>query len=76
MTIGQYVSQCLTCQQMRDKSGDVRFHFKNNQSGHFNELVLYDHIKISPFDNRNTGILDIIDNFSKFAEAIPCDHEE
>ena len=38
-TVGQYVSQCLTCRQVRDKPGDVHFHIKNIQSGYFNELV-------------------------------------
>ena len=28
LTVGNYVSQCLTCQQVRDKPGDVRFHLK------------------------------------------------
>ena len=32
-TIGHYVNQCLTCQRVRDKPGDVRFHLKNIQSG-------------------------------------------
>ena len=27
-TVGEYVSQCLTCQQVRDKPGDVRFRLK------------------------------------------------
>ena len=31
-SIGQYVSQCLTCQQVRDELGDVRFHLKRIQS--------------------------------------------
>ena len=47
-SVGTYVSQCLTCQQVRDKPGDVRFHLKNIQSGYFNELVQYDHLKICP----------------------------
>ena len=75
-TVGEYVSQCLTCQQVRDKPGDVRFHLKNIQSGYFNELVQYDHMQICPTDDGNTGILVIIDHFSKFAEAIPCSHDE
>ena len=29
-SLEQYVSQCLTCQQVRDKSSDVRFHLKFN----------------------------------------------
>ena len=32
-SVGRYVGQCLTCQQVRDKPGDVRFHLKNIQSG-------------------------------------------
>ena len=75
-SVGRYVSQCLTCQQVRDKPGDVRFHLKNIQSGNFNELVQYDHLKICPSDNNNTGILVIIDHFSKFAEAVPCSHHD
>ena len=75
-SVGQYVSQCLTCQQVRDRPGDVRFHLKNIQSGYFNELVQYDPLKICPSDNNNTGILVIIDHFSKFAEAVPCSHED
>ena len=75
-TIGQIVNQCLTCQQVRDKPGDVRFHLKNIQSGYFNKLVQYDRLKICASDNRNTDILVIIDHFSKFAEAVPCNHEE
>ena len=75
-TVGEYLSQCLTCQQVKDKPGDVRFHLKNIQSGYFNELVQYDHMKLCPTDDGNTGILVIIDHFSKFAEAIPCSHNE
>ena len=75
-SVGQYVSQCLTCQQVRDRPGDVRFHLKNIQSGYFNELVQNDHLKIYPSDNNNTGISVIIDHFSKFAEAVPCSHED
>ena len=75
-TVGEYVSQCLTCQQVRDKPGEVRFHLKNIQSGYFNELVQYDHMKLCPTDVGNTGILVIIDHFSKFAEAVPCSPDE
>ena len=60
-SVGQYVSQCLTCQQVRDKPSDVRFHLKNIQSGLFNEMVQYDLLKICPSDGNNTGILVIID---------------
>ena len=75
-SVGQYLSQCLTCQQVQDKPGDVRFHLKNNQIRYSNELVQYDHLKFCPSDSNNTGILVIIDHFSKFAEAVPCSHED
>ena len=75
-SVGRYVGQCLTCQQVRDKPGDVRFHLKNIQSGYFNELVQYDHLKICPSDNNNTGILVIIDHFFKFEEAVFCSHHD
>ena len=75
-TIGQYVNECLTCQQVHDKTGDVRFHLKNIQSRYFNELLQCYHMEICPSNNRNTGISVIIDLFSKFAEAVPCNHEE
>ena len=75
-SVGRYVGQCLTCQQVRDKPGDVRFQLKNIQSGYFNELVQYDHLNICPSDNNHTGILVIIDHFSKFAEAVPCSHHD
>ena len=47
-SVGRYVGQCLTCQQVRDKPGDVRFQLKNIQSGYFNELVQYDHFPNLP----------------------------
>ena len=67
--IGKYVGQCLTCQQVRDKPGDVRFHLKNIQGGYFNELDQNDHLKICPSDSNNTGILVIIDHFSKLLKS-------
>ena len=60
----------------QDAMGHVRFRLKNIQSGYFNELVQYDHLKICPSDNNNTGVLVIIDHFSKFAEAVPCSHHD
>ena len=61
---------------MRDKPGNVGFYLKNIQSGYFNELVQYDHLKICPWDSNNTGILVNIDHFSKFAEDVPCGHDD
>ena len=39
--------------------------YRDVQSGYFNELFQYDHMKICPFDNNITGILVIIVHFSK-----------
>ena len=82
-SVGQYVSQCLTGQQVPDKPGNVRIHLKNIQSGYFNEVVQFDHLKQQHLppdnnnnNNNNTGILEIIDHFSKFGEAVPCSHED
>ena len=67
-SVGQYVSQYLTCQQIHDKPGKV-------QSGYFKELVQYDFLEICPSDNNNMGFLVIKDHFSKYAEALPRSHE-
>ena len=75
-TVGEYVVQCLTCQQVRDKPGDVRFHPKNIQSGYFIELVQYDHMKLCPTDDGHTGVWSSSTTVSIFAEAVPCSHDE
>ena len=75
-SVGRHLGQCLICQQVRDKPGDVRFHLKNIRCGYFNELVQYDHLEFCHSDNNNTGILVIIDHFCKFAEAVPCSHHD
>ena len=75
-TVGQYVGQCLTCEQERDKPGDVAFHLKNIQSGYFIDLVQYGHMELCPSDDGNTGILVIDDHFSNCAQAVPCSHDE
>ena len=75
-SVGENVSQCLTCQHVRDKPGDVQFHLTSIQSGYFNELFQYDHLKICPSDSNNTAILVIIDHFSKFAEAVHSSQED
>ena len=72
----QHLKNLRVIKQVRDKPGDVRFHVKNIQCGYFNEYVQYDHLKLCPTDDGNTGILVIIDHFSKFAEAVPCSHYE
>ena len=58
------------------KNPAMYVHLKNVQSGYFNELVQYHHMKLCPSNDGNTGILVIIYHFSKFAEAVPCSHDE
>ena len=45
---------------------------KNIISSHFNELVQIDHQKICASDIGYTGILVMIDHYTKLAEAAPC----
>ena len=45
---------------------------KNIISSHFNELVQIDHQKICASDSGYTGILVMIDHYTKLAEAAPC----
>ena len=75
-SVSRYVSQYMTCQKVRHKPGDMRFDLEIIQSGYFNEKVQYDQMKICPSDNKNTGILVIIDHLSKFADAVPCHHDK
>ena len=74
--VDKYVGQCLTCQQVRAEPGNVRFLLKIIQSGYFNELLQYHHLRVCPSDSNNTGILVIIDHFSKFAQAVPWSHND
>ena len=36
----------------------------------------FDHLKLCKTDSGNTGLLVMIDHFTKFAKAIPCAHDE
>ena len=47
----------------------------NVHSGYLNELVQYDHLKVCPSDNENTGFPVVFDHFSIFAEAVTCSHQ-
>ena len=39
-------------------------------------MVRFDHLKLRKTDSGDTGLLVITDYFTKFAEAIPCAHDE
>ena len=74
--VGQLVSFCLSCQQVRDTSGDVSFYLKYFKRGYYYDFVQFDQIKICPSVSDDTGILVTDDHFYKFAEGNPCSNEE
>ena len=54
----------------------VRFALQNIVSNKFNELVQFDHLKICKSMKGIRYILVIIDHFTKYAEAVPCNAHE
>ena len=65
------VSIWLTCQQVRNKSGDERR--KKIQSRYFNALGQNDHLKVCPSDENNTGLWVIIDHFPSLQRLFTAD---
>ena len=57
-------------------SGKSLLPLQSINSSNFNDLVQFDHLKLCKTDSGNTGLLVIIDHFIKFAEAVPCAHDE
>ena len=71
-----HIKQCLTCQQAKHPAGNPCYPLQNINSSIFNDLVQFDHLKLCKTDSGNTGLLVRIDHFTKFAEAVPCAHDE
>ena len=71
-----HIKRCLTCQQAKHPAGNPCYPLQNINSSNFNDLVQFDHLKLCKTASGNTGLLVIIDHFTKFAEAIPCAHDE
>ena len=71
-----HIKQCLTCQQAKHPAGNPCYPLQRINSSNFNDLVQFDHLKLCKTDSGNTGLLVIIDHFTKFAEAVPCAHDE
>ena len=71
-----HIKQCLTCQQAKHPAGNPCYPLQSINSSIFNDLVQFDHLKLCKTDSGNTGPLVIIDHFTKFAEAVPCAHDE
>ena len=74
--IVNHIKHCLTCQQTKHPAGNPCYPLQNINSSNFNDLVQFDHLKLCKTESGNTGLLVMIDHFTKFAEAIPCAHDE
>ena len=57
-------------------AGNPCYPLQSINSSHFIDLVQFDHLKFCKTTSGNNGLLVIIDHFTKFAEAIPCAHDE
>ena len=71
-----HIKQCLTCQQAKHPAENPCYPLQSINSSNFNDLVQFDHLKLCKTDSGNTGLLVILDHFTKFAEAVPCAHDE
>ena len=71
-----HIKHCLTCQQTKHPAGNPSYPLQSINSSNFNDLVQFDHLKLCKTTSGNNGLLVIIDHFTKFAEAIPCAHDE
>ena len=67
-----HIKQCLTCQQAKHPTGNPRYSLQSINSSNFNDLVQFDPLNLCETESGNTGLLVIIDHFTKFAEAVPC----
>ena len=71
-----HIKQCLICQQAKHRAGNPCYPLQSINSSKFNGVVQFDHLKLSKTESGNTGLLVIIDHFTKFAEAVLCAHDE
>ena len=79
----KWVTACLSCQQGKDPR-KLRLPLQSIDSSEFNEVVQIDHQKICMTDSGYNQDLVMIDQFTKYAEAVPscitasaegtCDH--
>ena len=74
--ITEYIKRCYTCQEVRHPAGNQCYPLQSITSSGFNDLVQFDHMKVCKSDSGNSGLLVIIDHFSKFAEAVPCAYDQ
>ena len=74
--IKNYIKSCYVCQEVRHPAGNVCYPLKNITSSNFNDFVQFDHMKVCTSEAGNSGLLVIIDHFSKFAETVPCAYDK
>ena len=67
----RWVNACLACLQLKDPR-KMKFPLKSIESSEFIEVVQIDHQKICMAESGYNRILVIIDDFTKLAEAVPC----
>ena len=67
----RWINACLACLQKKDPR-KMKFPLKSVESLEFNEIVQIDHQNICMTESRYNQILVIIDQFTKLAEAVPC----
>ena len=67
----RWVKAFLACLQVKDPR-KMKFPLKSVVSSEFNEVVQIDHQKICMTESGFNQILVIIDHFTKWAEAVPC----
>ena len=60
----------------KTSAGNPCYPLQSINSSNFNDLVHFDHLRLCKTTSRNYGLLVIIEHFTKFAEAIPCSHDE
>ena len=66
----KWVTACLSCQQVKDPR-KLRFPLQSIESSELNEVVQIDHQNICMTDNGYNQVLVMIDQFTKYAEAVP-----
>ncbi len=69
--VSRDVSSCLTCQASKPSKQKMKFPLKCLESVSPNELVQIDHLKLSKTKEGFLGVLMVIDQFTKFAQALP-----
>ena len=71
-----HIKHFLTCQQTKHPAGNPCYPLQSINSSNFNDMVQFDHMKLCKTVSGNTGLLVMIDHFTKFVEAVPCAHDE